>query len=74
MSQNLVDRPDFDPHRPYVDEIILKAPDGSPMYREQVVIDVWFDSGAMPYANGTTPLKIKTASAANFPRTSSQRA
>lgn len=55
MSHNPLDNPDFDPHRPFVDEIILKAPNGAPMYREPVVIDVWFDSGAMPYAQWHYP-------------------
>jgi isoleucyl-tRNA synthetase len=40
----------FDLHRPYVDNIILVSPSGQPMYREPDLIDVWFDSGAMPYA------------------------
>jgi isoleucyl-tRNA synthetase len=40
----------FDLHRPYVDEIILVSDSGQPMYREPDLIDVWFDSGAMPYA------------------------
>jgi isoleucyl-tRNA synthetase len=40
----------FDLHRPYVDDIILVSPSGQPMYREPDLIDVWFDSGAMPYA------------------------
>ncbi len=40
----------IDLHRPYVDDIILTATDGRPMYRESDLIDVWFDSGAMPYA------------------------
>ncbi|MCU0429038.1 MAG: isoleucine--tRNA ligase [Cytophagaceae bacterium] len=39
-----------DLHRPYVDYIILVSPDGKPMFRESDLIDVWFDSGAMPYA------------------------
>ncbi|QOI97008.1 MAG: isoleucine--tRNA ligase [Flammeovirgaceae bacterium] len=39
-----------DLHRPYVDEIVLVSPSGQPMYREPDLIDVWFDSGAMPYA------------------------
>ncbi|MEM7361990.1 MAG: isoleucine--tRNA ligase [Bacteroidota bacterium] len=39
-----------DLHRPYVDDIILCSPQGQKMYRESDVIDVWFDSGAMPYA------------------------
>ncbi|MBI1767096.1 MAG: isoleucine--tRNA ligase [Bacteroidetes bacterium] len=42
--------PDFDLHRPYVDNIVLVSPSGQSMYREPDLIDVWFDSGAMPYA------------------------
>ncbi len=40
----------IDLHRPYVDQIILVSPSGKPMKRETDLIDVWFDSGAMPYA------------------------
>ena len=40
----------IDVHKPYIDEIVLVSPDGKPMYRESDLIDVWFDSGAMPYA------------------------
>jgi len=40
----------FDLHKPYVDEIILVSTTGQPMHRESDLIDVWFDSGAMPYA------------------------
>lgn len=40
----------FDLHRPFVDEIVLVSPSGKPMHREPDLIDVWFDSGAMPYA------------------------
>ena len=67
MSHNPVDQPNFDPHRPYVDEIILKAPDGSPMYREPVVIDVWFDSGAMPYAQWHYPFENQDRFRSQFP-------
>jgi len=42
--------PTLDLHRPFVDEIILISSAGKPMYREPDLIDVWFDSGAMPYA------------------------
>ncbi|MDH5399308.1 MAG: isoleucine--tRNA ligase, partial [Cyclobacteriaceae bacterium] len=41
---------DFDLHRPYVDDIILVSESGQKMYRVPDLIDVWFDSGAMPYA------------------------
>ncbi len=40
----------FDLHRPYVDRIVLLSKSGKPMFRETDLIDVWFDSGAMPYA------------------------
>lgn len=55
-----VDAPEIDLHRPFVDEIILVSKSGFPMYREQDLIDVWFDSGAMPYAQwGLDPEKLK---------------
>ena len=40
----------FDLHRPYIDDVVLVSPSGKPMRREPDLIDVWFDSGAMPYA------------------------
>ncbi|MFV0328642.1 MAG: isoleucine--tRNA ligase [Dysgonomonas sp.] len=40
----------IDLHRPYVDEIVLVSDSGQPMMREKDLIDVWFDSGAMPFA------------------------
>lgn len=39
-----------DLHRPYIDDVVLVSPDGRPMRREADLIDVWFDSGSMPYA------------------------
>ncbi len=50
---------DFDLHRPYVDDVVLTSPDGKPMYREADLIDVWFDSGAMPYAQWHYPFENK---------------
>ncbi|MCL2414718.1 MAG: isoleucine--tRNA ligase [Bacteroidales bacterium] len=47
----------FDLHRPYVDEIILVSPSGQKMFREADLIDVWFDSGAMPYAQYHYPFE-----------------
>ena len=47
----------FDIHRPYVDEVVLVSPSGKPMYREPDLIDVWFDSGAMPYAQFHYPFE-----------------
>jgi len=46
-----------DLHRPYVDDIVLVSPSGRPMYREKDLIDVWFDSGAMPYAQVHYPFE-----------------
>lgn len=48
----------FDLHRPVVDDIILASPGGKKMYREPDLIDVWFDSGAMPYAQFHYPFAI----------------
>ena len=47
----------IDLHRPYVDDIILTAQDGRPMRRETDLIDVWFDSGSMPYAQQHYPFE-----------------
>ncbi|MDR0394076.1 MAG: isoleucine--tRNA ligase, partial [Tannerella sp.] len=49
----------IDLHRPYVDEIVLVAGNGEPMRRETDLIDVWFDSGAMPYAQIHYPFENK---------------
>ncbi|ALI98999.1 isoleucine--tRNA ligase [Rufibacter tibetensis] len=57
----------FDLHRPYVDNIILVSPSGKPMKRETDLIDVWFDSGAMPYAQWHYPFENKDKFDANFP-------
>ncbi|MEI6412208.1 MAG: isoleucine--tRNA ligase, partial [Bacteroidota bacterium] len=58
---NTAMKPEFDLHRPYIDQIVLVSPTtGKPMYRETDLIDVWFDSGSMPYAQwGLDPEKIK---------------
>jgi isoleucyl-tRNA synthetase len=57
----------IDLHRPYVDDIILVSPSGKPMYREPDVIDVWFDSGAMPYAQLHFPFENIDVFEKNFP-------
>lgn len=49
----------FDLHRPYVDDIILLSPSGKAMRRESDLIDVWFDSGSMPYAQLHYPFENK---------------
>ncbi|MBQ4507726.1 MAG: isoleucine--tRNA ligase [Paludibacteraceae bacterium] len=54
----------IDLHRPYVDQIVLVSPSGKPMRRELDLIDVWFDSGAMPYAQNHYPFEN-----ADMPRT-----
>ena len=48
-----------DLHRPYVDNIVLVSPTGKPMHREADLIDVWFDSGSMPYAQIHYPFENK---------------
>lgn len=64
---------DFDLHKPYVDEVVLVSPSGEAMYREPDLIDVWFDSGAMPYAQWHYPFENKDIFENNFPPISSQR-
>ncbi len=49
----------IDLHRPYVDDVVLVSKDGKPMKREADLIDVWFDSGAMPYAQIHYPFENK---------------
>ncbi len=48
---------DFDLHRPFVDNVVLVSPSGQQMLREPDLIDVWFDSGAMPYAQWHYPFE-----------------
>ena len=57
----------FDLHRPFVDDIILVTDDGMPMYRETDLIDVWFDSGAMPYAQYHYPFEQTRQLESYFP-------
>lgn len=57
----------FDLHRPYVDTIVLVSEDGKPMHRETDLIDVWFDSGAMPYAQQHYPFENKENFERYFP-------
>ena len=49
----------FDLHRPYIDDIFLVSASGQKMFREPDLIDVWFDSGAMPYAQFHYPFEMK---------------
>jgi isoleucyl-tRNA synthetase len=55
-----LDTENFDLHRPYVDEIYLVSTSGNVMQREADLIDVWFDSGAMPYAQWHYPFSPQT--------------
>jgi isoleucyl-tRNA synthetase len=57
----------LDLHKPYVDEVILVSDSGKPMRREPDLIDVWFDSGAMPYAQWHFPFENKETFQQNFP-------
>ena len=51
----------IDMHRPYVDDIVLVGKSGAPLYRETDLIDVWFDSGSMPYAQVHYPFENRDA-------------
>ena len=57
----------IDLHRPYVDEIVLVSATGKKMFREPDLIDVWFDSGAMPYAQCHYPFENMDFFKYNFP-------
>ena len=57
----------LDLHKPYVDDIILVSKSGKPMKRVADLIDVWFDSGAMPYAQWHYPFENKETFKQNFP-------
>ena len=56
-----------DLHRPYVDNIVLVSDSGKPMFRETDLIDVWFDSGAMPYAQWHYPFENKDIFEKSYP-------
>ncbi len=57
----------FDLHRPFVDDIVLVSGNGKKMFREQDLIDVWFDSGAMPYAQMHYPFGDREKFEENYP-------
>jgi len=59
MSKENYSTENIDLHRPYVDSIVLVSSKGEPMRRESDLIDVWFDSGAMPYAQVHYPFENK---------------
>jgi isoleucyl-tRNA synthetase len=67
-AEQTVERLSSDLHKPYVDEIILKGPrTGLPLKRISDLIDVWFDSGAMPYAQWHFPFENIETFARNYP-------
>lgn len=57
----------LDLHKPYVDEVVLVSKTGKPMKRVPDLVDVWFDSGAMPYAQWHFPFENKEIFAKNYP-------
>ncbi|MCA1760301.1 MAG: class I tRNA ligase family protein, partial [Bacteroidales bacterium] len=57
----------IDLHKPFVDKVILVSPTGQKMFREPELIDVWFDSGAMPYAQRHFPKEWREEFASVFP-------
>ncbi len=57
----------IDLHKPYVDGVVLVSPSGQKMFREPDLIDVWFDSGAMPYAQRHFPFENKDRFSEVFP-------
>jgi isoleucyl-tRNA synthetase len=65
MSKELPE--DFDLHRPYVDDVFLVSESGQKMRREPDLIDVWFDSGAMPYAQWHYPFEKEEVFNASYP-------
>lgn len=67
IQNSRFDDPDFDLHRPFVDEIVLADEKGEPMYREADLIDVWFDSGAMPYAQLHYPFENNDVFEKSYP-------
>lgn len=58
---------EIDLHRPYVDDVVLVSAKGEKMFRESDLIDVWFDSGAMPYAQWHYPFENEEIFKANYP-------
>lgn len=70
VKAGFMDKPlaeDFDLHRPYVDDVVLVSEQGKQMYRVPDLIDVWFDSGAMPYAQWHYPFENTEIFADSYP-------
>jgi isoleucyl-tRNA synthetase len=66
-TNQFFDEKNLDLHKPYVDQIILADSRGNAMYREPDLVDVWFDSGAMPYAQLHYPFNKENILQHNFP-------
>ncbi len=67
VNKNYLHEGILDLHKPYVDEIILVSSSGKPMKRVPDLVDVWFDSGSMPYAQWHFPFENKETFEKNFP-------
>ncbi|HRO46606.1 isoleucine--tRNA ligase [Agriterribacter sp.] len=67
VNENYLHNGILDLHKPYVDEVILVSPTGKPMKRIPDLVDVWFDSGAMPYAQWHFPFENIEVFAKNYP-------
>lgn len=67
MEKSPYEGKELDLHRPYVDDVILVSEKGEKMFREPDLIDVWFDSGAMPYAQWHYPFENQDVFKANYP-------
>jgi isoleucyl-tRNA synthetase len=67
LSTEWIDHLTQDLHKPFVDEIILVSKSGAPMHRVADLIDVWFDSGAMPYAQWHYPFENQETFKQQFP-------
>ena len=67
MAASPFEGKEIDLHRPYVDDVVLVSAKGEKMFREPDLIDVWFDSGAMPYAQWHYPFENEDIFKANYP-------
>lgn len=67
VNKNYLHEGILDLHKPYVDEIVLVSKSGQPMKRVPDLVDVWFDSGAMPYAQWHFPFENKETFQNSFP-------
>ena len=59
VNKDIIEKGLADLHKPYVDEVVLVSDSGKPMHRVPDLVDVWFDSGAMPYAQWHYPFENK---------------